>query len=127
MILSKHPEIAKLLVSDKYYTIYIAVTIIALNLLNCYLAKVITASFRISLSGCCFSTPISSEDCSIIPYIAVSMTSPTSEDIPTSTSTKSWPHSATSQWDYPVPYPSLDITQTITISSDKIEMTQIYP
>ena len=39
MILSKHPEIARLLVSDKYYTIYIALAVIALCLLNCYLAK----------------------------------------------------------------------------------------
>jgi hypothetical protein len=43
MILSKHPEIAKLLVSDKYYTIYIALSVIALNMLVCYWAKVMQA------------------------------------------------------------------------------------
>ncbi len=40
MILTKYPQIAKLLVADKPYTIIIALGVITLALANCYWAKV---------------------------------------------------------------------------------------
>jgi hypothetical protein len=46
MILKEHPEIAKLLVEDKPYTIVIAVVVTAACLLNCYLSRVSPVLYR---------------------------------------------------------------------------------
>jgi hypothetical protein len=51
MILKDHPEVAKLLVEDKPYTILIALGVIAFMLTNCYLSKVLLEGFRIFLCG----------------------------------------------------------------------------
>ena len=83
MILTKYPQIAKLLVPDKPWTIIIAFGVILLSMANCYWARVLLALCRTTTSGCCCSTPIWSEDCSTIRSTAASMTSRTSEDIAT--------------------------------------------
>ena len=46
MILKAHPEIAKLLVEDKPYTIIVSLSVTALMLTNCYLSKVTALVLR---------------------------------------------------------------------------------
>jgi hypothetical protein len=72
MILKDHPEIAKLLVEDKPYTIIIALAIIVFMLANCYWSKVTIRKCRILAYGSYFSMPILLEDSSTTPFIAAS-------------------------------------------------------
>ena len=58
MILKDHPEVSRLLVPDKPWTILVALGVISLALLVCYWAKVLPAPLRTrtSTSGCCRPT-----------------------------------------------------------------------
>lgn len=59
MILTKYPQVAKLLIADKPYTIYITFGLILLMMLNGYWAKVFIIQFRIKTYGCSYWMPIS--------------------------------------------------------------------
>jgi len=63
MILTKYPQVAKLLIADKLYTIYITFGLILLMMVNGYWAKVSIIKFRTKTSGCSYWMPISSGDC----------------------------------------------------------------
>ena len=63
MILTKYPQVAKLLIADKLYTIYITFGLILLMMVNGYWAKVPIIKFRIKISGCSYWMPISWGDC----------------------------------------------------------------
>lgn len=81
MILSKYPQIAKLLVADKPWTILIAIGVIMVSMANCYWAKVSIPIGRTRTYGYYYSMPTSLGDSSTTPSTAASTTSPTSEDI----------------------------------------------
>lgn len=83
MILKDHPEIAKLLVEDKPYTIIIALAIIAFMLANCYWSKVTIRKCRILAYGLYSLMPISSEGSSTTPFIAASTISLTTAEAAT--------------------------------------------